>query len=288
MNWHNSPHNRTFDEVPSNASNDFNERSMGEQFIEQSKLPARYGISKSTLSHRISKLGLKTHKEGRCCYLTSSRLQLLDQLNHFLVNYPGSTIDDFKKSSIVQMCVEQYEQSHQPIVDTPLNNLENGIKHSNTNANALKSVLSVNQVFQPSVNGVSNNLIERSMDIQNQEIQRLRSELCNANNLIDQLEAKNQCLLSETPSWINHSNKLSQENEQLKSQLIQASVANSYLTSHVANLENYCNQLKAERDVAIEKDKAWEKYFNEHIKPVQANPVTNVIRLVPQVTQYLS
>jgi hypothetical protein len=56
-----------------------------------------------------------------------------------------------------------------------------------------------------------------------------------------------------TPSWINHSNKLSQENEQLKSQLIQASAANSYLTSHVANLENYCNQLKAERDVAIEK-----------------------------------
>jgi hypothetical protein len=288
MNWHNSPHYRTCDEVPNNVSSSLIERSMGEQFIEQSKLPARYRISKSTLSHRISKLGLKTYKQGRCCYLTSSQLQVLDELNYFLLDSPGSTIDDFLKSSNVQSHVEQYEQSHQPIVDTPLNNFENGIEQSNNNVNALKSVISVNQVFQPSVNGVSNNLIERSMDIQNQEIQRLISELYNANNLINQLEEKNQYLLSVTPSWINHSNKLSQENEQLKSQLIQASAANSYLTSHVADLENYCNHLKAERDVAIEKEKAWEKYFNEHIKPVQANPVTNVIRLVPQVTQYLS
>jgi hypothetical protein len=288
MNWHNSPHYRTFDEVPNNVSNSLIERSIGEQFIEQSKLPARYGISKSTLSHRISKLGLKTYKQGRCCYLTSSQLQLLDELNYFLFDSPGSTIDDFLKSSNVQRRVEQYQQNHQTIVDTPLNNLENGIEHSNNNANALKSGIPVNPILQPLFDTPSNNLIERSTDIQNQEIQRLRSELCNANNLINQLEVKNQYLLSVIPSWIDHSNKLSQENEQLKSQLIQASAANSYLTIHVANLENYCNQLKAERDVAIEKEKAWEKYFNEHIKPVKANPVTNVIRLVPQVTQYLS
>jgi DNA repair exonuclease SbcCD ATPase subunit len=291
MNWHNSPHHRTFDEVPSNVSNNFIKHS-----IEQSKLHTRYGISKSTLSHRISKLGLKTYKEGRCCYLTNSQLELLDELHSFLLDSPGSKIDDFLKSSNVPRYssnvpryVEQHKESHLTLVDTPLKRLEYGLEESNNNNEAQKSVLPMAEISQQSFDGVSNNSIERSMDAHTQqELQQLRNDLQNANKRINELEGEKELLSNTINPYKNYSNKLSEENEKMKSQLIQLSMTNSYLTSRVSDLENDwnqlkndCNQLKVERDAAIEKEKAWTKHYNECIKPVNANPVTNVVQLVP-------
>ncbi|HEY9638668.1 MAG TPA: hypothetical protein V6D14_35120 [Coleofasciculaceae cyanobacterium] len=278
MNWHNSPHHRTFDEVPSHVSNKFNERSIGEPFIEQSKLPARYGISKSTLSHRISKLGLETYKKGRCCYLTSSQLQLLDELDSFLLESPSNTIDSFLKSSNVQRHVEQYKENHQTLVDTPLKSLGDGIEELNNNNESPKSVLRRAGILQESFDGVSNDFIERSMDAHTQqELHQLRNELQKANHRINELEGEKELLSNTINPYKDYSNKLSEENEKMKSQLIQLSMTNSYLTSRVSDLENDCNQLKVERDAAIEKDKAWTKYCNERIKPIDANPVTNVV-----------
>jgi chromosome segregation ATPase len=272
-----------FDEVPSNVSNNFIDRSVGEHSIEQSKLPTRYGISKSTLSYRISKLGLKTYKEGRCSYLTNSQLQLLDELDSFLLESPSNTIDNFKKLSNVQRHVEQHKESQQTLLDTPLKNLEDGIEELNNNNEVPKSVLPRAGILQESFDDVSNDFIERSMDAHTQqELHQLRNELQNANHRINQLECEKELLSNTINPYKDYSNKLSEENEKMKSQLIQLSMTNSYLTNRVSDLENDCNQLKVERDAAIEKDKAWTKYCNEHIKPIDANPVTNVVPLLPR------
>ncbi|MBD1804091.1 hypothetical protein H6F98_01195 [Microcoleus sp. FACHB-SPT15] len=75
------------------------ERPKGvEEYIEQSVLPARYGISKSTLSYRISKLKIKTYKRGRTCYLTSGQVELLDKLDKFCQSNDGAKIDKFLDS----------------------------------------------------------------------------------------------------------------------------------------------------------------------------------------------
>lgn len=85
----------TFEKVLSNPL----EHSKGvEEYIEQSVLPARYGISKSTLSYRISKLKIKTYKRGRTCYLTSAQVEILDKLDKFCQSNDGARIEKFLAS----------------------------------------------------------------------------------------------------------------------------------------------------------------------------------------------
>jgi len=85
----------TFEKVLSNPL----ERSKEvEEYIEQSVLPKRYGISKSTLSYRISKLGIKTFKRGRTCYLNSKQVELLDKLDKFCQTNDGARIEKFLDS----------------------------------------------------------------------------------------------------------------------------------------------------------------------------------------------
>jgi DNA-binding Lrp family transcriptional regulator len=85
----------TFEKVLSNPL----ERSKGvEEYIKQSILPKRYGISKSTLSYRISKLGIKSYKRGRTCYLNSGQVELLDRLDKFSQSNDGARIDKFLES----------------------------------------------------------------------------------------------------------------------------------------------------------------------------------------------
>jgi DNA-binding Lrp family transcriptional regulator len=82
----------TFDKVLSNPLERSNEV---EEYIEQSVLPKRYGISKSTLSYRISKLGIKSFKRGRTCYLNSKQVELLDKLDKFCQTNDGARIEKF-------------------------------------------------------------------------------------------------------------------------------------------------------------------------------------------------
>jgi DNA-binding Lrp family transcriptional regulator len=85
----------TFEKVLSNPLERSNEV---EEYIEQSVLPQRYGISKSTLSYRISKLGIKTFKRGRACYLNLEQLELLDKLDKFCQSNDGARIENFLDS----------------------------------------------------------------------------------------------------------------------------------------------------------------------------------------------
>jgi hypothetical protein len=85
----------TFEKVLSNPLERSNEV---EKYIEQSLLPQRYGISKSTLSYRISKLGIKTFKRGRACYLNLEQLELLDKLDKFCQSNDGARIENFLDS----------------------------------------------------------------------------------------------------------------------------------------------------------------------------------------------
>jgi hypothetical protein len=85
----------TFEKVLSNPLERSNEV---EEYIEQSVLPQRYGISKSTLSYRISKLGIKTFKRGRACYLNLEQLELLDKLDKFCQSNDGARIEKFLDS----------------------------------------------------------------------------------------------------------------------------------------------------------------------------------------------
>jgi len=64
-------------------------------YIRQSVLPKRYGICKSSLSDRISKLGLKTLRRGGKCYLLPEQLEVLDELDEFLKNDSSASIEDF-------------------------------------------------------------------------------------------------------------------------------------------------------------------------------------------------
>jgi DNA-binding Lrp family transcriptional regulator len=90
-----SASHETFENVLSNPI----ERSKKvEEYIEQSVLPKRYGISKSTLSYRISKLGIKTFKRGRACYLNLEQLELLDKLDKFCQSNDGARIEKFLDS----------------------------------------------------------------------------------------------------------------------------------------------------------------------------------------------
>ncbi len=66
-----------------------------EQYVKQSSLPARYGICNSTLSHRISKLKIRTLKRGRNHYLTLEQLELMDDLDAYLHDQTGANIDNF-------------------------------------------------------------------------------------------------------------------------------------------------------------------------------------------------
>jgi hypothetical protein len=101
---------RKFDE----SSNGFTKR-----FIKQSGLSKRYGISKATLTHRITKLGLKTIKRGRDCYLIPQQLELLDELDGFLHDNPGGRIDDFvNPHQSYQTLDEAYEGIREPLNHT--------------------------------------------------------------------------------------------------------------------------------------------------------------------------
>lgn len=102
--------NRNFDES-SNGST--------KPFIKQSGLSKRYGISKATLTHRITKLGLKTIKRGRDCYLSPQQLELLDELDGFLHGNPGGKIDDFvNPHQSCRMLDEPYEGVQEPLDHT--------------------------------------------------------------------------------------------------------------------------------------------------------------------------
>lgn len=63
--------------------------------INYSDLLNRYGISQSTLSHRIKQLQLKTRRVGRNTYLTLNQLAQLDELDKFLKENPRSTIKEY-------------------------------------------------------------------------------------------------------------------------------------------------------------------------------------------------
>ena len=122
----------TFENVLSNPLERSNEV---EEYIEQSVLPQRYGLSKSTLSYRISKLGIKSYKRGRTSYLTSKQVELLDKLDKFCQTNNGARIDKFLDSleplaDLDKVCNPYAEQA------------ENVIERSNEmDASVLKGLL---------------------------------------------------------------------------------------------------------------------------------------------------
>jgi hypothetical protein len=122
----------TFENLLSNPLERSNEV---EEYIEQSVLPKRYGISKSTLSYRISKLGIKTFKRGRTSYLTSKQVELLDKLDKFYQTNNGARIEKFIDSleplaDLDKVCNPYAEQA------------ENVIERSNEmDASVLKGLL---------------------------------------------------------------------------------------------------------------------------------------------------
>jgi hypothetical protein len=64
-------------------------------YISFSDAQKRYEIKQAALSYRIKSLGLKTTRKGRNTLLTLNHISLLDDLDKFLKENTGRTIDEF-------------------------------------------------------------------------------------------------------------------------------------------------------------------------------------------------
>jgi uncharacterized coiled-coil protein SlyX len=64
-------------------------------YISFSDAQNRYEIKQAALSYRIKALGLKTKRKGRNTLLTLKHISLLDDLDKYLKENPGKTIDEF-------------------------------------------------------------------------------------------------------------------------------------------------------------------------------------------------
>jgi DNA-binding Lrp family transcriptional regulator len=187
MNQNNvSASHETFDKVLTNPI----ERSKSiERYIEQSVLPKRYGISKSTLSHRISKLNIKTLKRGRTCYLDLEQLELLDKLDKFLKDNDGARIEDFLALN----------QSHRTFDKD------------------------CNPYTEP-----SNNLVERSTQVDwEQYASALKRVLDETVNRLNQSLSQNQVIDSERQLWINHAVNSDQTINEQKQKIAELETSNS-------------------------------------------------------------
>jgi hypothetical protein len=192
----------TFDKVLSNPI---------EQYIGQSVLPKRYGISKSTLSHRISKLNIKTFKRGRTCYLDLEQLELLDELDKFLKDNDGARIEGFLA----------LHQSHRTF-DKDCNPYSE----------------------------LSNNLVERSTQVDwEQYASDLKRVLDEAVNRLNQSLSQNQIIESERQLWINHAVNSDKTINELKQKITQLETSNSSLHSYASMQVDDKKRMQVEIDL---------------------------------------
>jgi hypothetical protein len=165
-----------------------------DKYIEQSLLPKRYGICNSTLTHRLSKLKIKTLKRGRNGYLTLEQLQLMDELDAFLHDHPASKIDDFLVS--------------------------------------LEGHRNFDKVCNPFVEP-SNNVIETLIEVDwEQYACDLKRVLDETLNRLNQSLAHNQIIESERQLWLNHAVNSDRTINDLKQKMTQLEVSNSNLHSY--------------------------------------------------------
>lgn len=204
-------------------------------YISFSDAQKRYEIKQAALSYRIKALRLKTKRKGRNTFLTVKHISLLDDLDKYLKENPGKTIDEFLSLQAPEL---QSITADLPIPQT-LNSDSLLIDKSTIDESLIKPCITDESVMNPDLTQIKNqvNLIlqailrlEGTVEVTNESLINKPNYQANDDNdteiaeLEEEIEYLNQQLKKANDScfkWQQSYNQLNSCKQIIEAQLIQ-------------------------------------------------------------------